>query len=230
MIIMMYTGIWLDNYLTINFDFILNSFYIHRMKIFTDGACSHNGGPKAKAGIGIYISKNHPKNTSERIQGKQTNNTAELSAVIKVFSLFNSEITSGQEIIIYTDSEYVIKCCGYFGERSKQNNWKNKKGYIANHELVQQIYELYHSFDNVSLIHVKAHTGNTDELSKGNEEADRLANLAIGKTVSKRVYLNVPFERKDEAKELGAKWNPQKKKWYYESEDNLQKLLQLFPE
>ena len=52
-----------------------------------------------------------------------------------------------------------------------------------------------------------------------------LANLAIDKTVSKRVYLNVPFERKDEAKELGAKWNPQKKKWYYEDKDNLQKLF-----
>ena len=199
------------------------------MKIFTDGACSHNGGENAKAGIGIFIEKDHPKNTSERITGKQTNNTAELSAVIKVFSLFRDEIETGEELIIYTDSEYVLKCCGYFGEKSKLNNWKNKKGFIANHELVKQIYELYHSFSNVNLHHVKAHTGNTDELSKGNEEADRLANLAIGKMVSKRVYLNVPYERKDEAKQLGAKWNPKKKKWYYEDTENLHELLQLFP-
>lgn len=199
------------------------------IKIFTDGACSHNGGKQAKAGIGIYITDNHPKNTSERIVGKQTNNTAELSAVIKVFSLFKNEIESGQDIMIYTDSEYVLKCCGYFGERSEKNNWKNKKGFIANHELVKQIYELYHSYDNVNLQHIKAHTGKTDELSKGNEEADRLANLAIGKMVTKRVYLNVPFERKEEAKKLGAKWNPQKKKWYCENTDDLHQLLQLFP-
>lgn len=199
------------------------------IKIFTDGACSHNGGKQAKAGIGIYIADNHPKNTSERIQGKQTNNTAELSAVIKVFSLFQNDIESGQDIMIYTDSEYVLKCCGYFGEKSEKNGWKNKKGFIANHELVKQIYELYHSYDNVNLQHIKAHTGKTDELSKGNEEADRLANLAIGKMVSKRVYLNVPFERKEEAKQLGAKWNPQKKKWYCENTDDLHKLLQLFP-
>jgi ribonuclease HI len=199
------------------------------IKIFTDGACSHNGGKQAKAGIGIYIADNHPKNTSERIQGKQTNNTAELSAVIKVFSLFQNDIESGQDIMIYTDSEYVLKCCGYFGEKSEKNGWKNKKGFIANHELVKQIYELYHSYDNVNLQHIKAHTGKTDELSKGNEEADRLANLAIGKMVSKCVYLNVPFERKEEAKQLGAKWNPQKKKWYCENTDDLHKLLQLFP-
>jgi antirestriction protein ArdC/phage/plasmid primase-like uncharacterized protein/head-tail adaptor len=30
----------------------------------------------------------------------------------------------------------------------------------------------------------------------------------------KRIYLNVPFNQKDEAKELGAKWNKQKKSWY----------------
>jgi ribonuclease HI len=198
------------------------------MKIFTDGACSHNGGKNATAGIGIFISENHPKNVSERIQGKQTNNVAELSAVIKIFSLFKNEIESGEEIIIYTDSEYVIKCCGYFGEKSKQNNWKNKKGFIANHELVKTIYELYHSCENINLQHVKAHTGKDDELSKGNEGADLLANLAIGKTVSKRVYLNVPYERKDRAKELGAKWNPHKKKWYCEDPENIQLLLQEF--
>lgn len=29
-----------------------------------------------------------------------------------------------------------------------------------------------------------------------------------------RVNLNVPFKEKDEAKKLGAKWDPQIKKWY----------------
>ena len=62
-----------------------------------------------------------------------------------------------------------------------------------------------------------------------NEEADRLANLAIGKMVSKRIYLNVPYERKEEAKQLGAKWNPQKKKWYSENTEDLQKLVEVFP-
>lgn len=31
-----------------------------------------------------------------------------------------------------------------------------------------------------------------------------------------RIYLNVPFAQKEEAKALGARWNPRVKKWYYE--------------
>lgn len=29
-----------------------------------------------------------------------------------------------------------------------------------------------------------------------------------------RLYLNVPFKEKDEAKALGARWNPERKEWY----------------
>ena len=29
-----------------------------------------------------------------------------------------------------------------------------------------------------------------------------------------RIYLNVPFEEKEEAKKLGAKWDPGRKLWY----------------
>lgn len=29
-----------------------------------------------------------------------------------------------------------------------------------------------------------------------------------------RLFLNVPYSEKDEAKALGAKWNPKEKKWY----------------
>lgn len=29
-----------------------------------------------------------------------------------------------------------------------------------------------------------------------------------------RVYLNVPFRDKDDAKELGCRWDPDRKKWY----------------
>lgn len=32
-----------------------------------------------------------------------------------------------------------------------------------------------------------------------------------------RLFLNVPYEEKDEAKDLGAKWNPRVKKWYIDT-------------
>lgn len=32
--------------------------------------------------------------------------------------------------------------------------------------------------------------------------------------INSKTYLNVPFAQKDEAKVLGAKWDPANKKWY----------------
>jgi ribonuclease HI len=36
--------------------------------------------------------------------------------------------------------------------------------------------------------------------------------------MSTRIYVNVPYEEKDEAKALGAKWDPRKKKWWFPAE------------
>ena len=32
--------------------------------------------------------------------------------------------------------------------------------------------------------------------------------------MSTKIYLSVPFERKEDAKSLGAKWDKDKKQWY----------------
>ena len=197
------------------------------IKVFTDGACSMNGSVNAKAGIGVYFGKDDKRNISKRIIGKQTNNTAELSAVIEVFHVLNEEVEKGKNIIIYTDSEYVVKCCTSYGEKCEKNNWKKKQGEIPNVELVKEAYSLYKQSDNVQLEWIRAHTNQTDELSIGNDGADRLANMSIGEEEcpynnpinhilkDKKVYLNVPFANKDFAKSNGAKWDQDKKKWYY---------------
>jgi ribonuclease HI len=208
------------------------------IKVFTDGACSNNGNSNAKAGMGVYFSENDMRNVSKRIKGKQTNNTAELSAIIEVFTILDNEINEGYDIIIYTDSEYSIKCCGPYGEKCSKKGWKNKKGFICNHELVKKGYELFKQHCNVSLKYIKAHTGLSDELSKGNEGADRLAVLSIidsiqlNTTENSFIYLNCPFEKKDIARELGAKWDKSKKKWYYEKGSlsilKISKLNELF--
>jgi ribonuclease HI len=36
--------------------------------------------------------------------------------------------------------------------------------------------------------------------------------------MSTRIYVRVPYEEKDEAKALGAKWDPRKKKWWFPAE------------
>ena len=147
--------------------------------VFTDGSCSNNGFNNAKAGIGIYFSEDDPRNVSKRIDGKQTNNTAELSAIIEVFKICSKDIEDGKKIIIHSDSTYSIQCCGEYGEKCSKKGWKNKKGYIPNAQLVKTVYELFNNNKNVEIKHIKAHTGMSDKLSIGNEGADRLAYLAI---------------------------------------------------
>ena len=188
------------------------------IKVFTDGSCSMNGSIHAKAGIGVYFGEEDPRNVSKRIGGKQTNNTAELSAVIEVFHVLKGEMVQDKSIVIYTDSEYVVKCCTSFGVKCEKDNWTKEKGEIPNVELVKEVYSLYKQYENVQIEWIRAHTNDNDELSKGNEGADRLANMSIGgkgSILSTKLYLNVPFAKKDLAKKNGARWDKGKKKWYY---------------
>ena len=149
------------------------------MIVFTDGACTNNGYKNAKAGIGVYFNENDGRNVSRAITGKQTNNTAELSAIIEVFNVCKDDIENDKKIMIYSDSTYSIRCCGEYGEKCSKNGYRNKKGYVPNHELVKIAYELFKNNSNVEIKHIKAHTGKQDELSIGNEGADMLANLSI---------------------------------------------------
>ena len=117
-----------------------------------------------------------------------------------------------------------------------KNNWKKNNSYIPNYELVKKAFLLFHNKNNIKLIHVRAHTNNKDELSLGNSEADRLAGESINvfnksfKKEIKKNYLNVPFSQKEKAKELGAKWDRNNKKWYYldNIENNKIELIKLF--
>lgn len=208
-----------------------NSYYV-----YTDGSCINNGKPNAKAGIGIYFGDNDPRNVSEKIIGKQTNNIAELTAIIKVFSIIKNDINNGKNITIVTDSEYSIRCATTYGEKCAKDNWSKK---IPNFNLVKKVYELYKDVNNVKFKHIKAHTNNSDIHSIGNEHADRLANEANGITYcpynsknsnnSNKIYLDVPFLEKNKVKTLGGLWDKNKKKWYIkDNNNNKNRILSIF--
>jgi ribonuclease HI len=150
--------------------------------VYTDGACSNNGRENAKAGIGIFFAIDDPRNVSRLLEGKQTNNSAELTAIIELYFIIKQDIISGKKIAIVTDSEYAIKCVGKYGEKCSlvdylENNKKGEKP-IPNRELVCKIYEMYKN-TGVDFIHIKAHTKNDDVHSIGNYYADKLANDSL---------------------------------------------------
>ena len=204
--------------------------FIPELSVYTDGACVNNGKPNAIAGIGVYFGENNSRNVSSKITGKQSNNTAEMKAILKACEILDEEIEAKKKIMIYTDSVYSIRCCTTYGDKLAKVGWTKKKT-IPNVELVQQAYYFFQNNTNVKLTHVKAHTQEQDIHSVGNDNADRLANEAIGITSCpyQKIYLKVPFKEKENAKSLGARWDPKEKKWYIKStSENKDAIMSIF--
>lgn len=215
------------------------------INVYIDGACTNNGQQNAVAGYGVFFAENDSRNDNGLVDGKQTNNTGELTAFIKAHEILKQDIQNKKLIHIYTDSEYVMKCVTTYGDKLKQNNWKTSNGKSPpNVDLVKQAYETYQdSKISVRLHHIAAHTNKTDEHSIGNAGADRLACLATGQmwkssensedtdSMSRvaRIHLDwISFHNKDIAKELGAKWDHKKKIWYVDADNkNMEKLQEL---
>lgn len=151
------------------------------IKVYTDGACQNNGKENAKAGVGIYFGKDDPRNISIPLEGKiQTNNRAELTAILMTLEiLYRTEILL-DKIIIFTDSKYSIDCVTKWIVNWKKNGWVNSSGIsVKNKDLISKIDYKLAMFINLELVYVKAHTKGTDENSIGNRAADKLATEGI---------------------------------------------------
>jgi ribonuclease HI len=140
--------------------------------VYTDGSCINNGKKNARAGVGIYFGKNDKRNVSKKMDGKQTNNAAELTAIIQTYSIIEHDLMDEKRICIVSDSKYSIHCSTKYGEKMEKGNWESE---IPNKALVRKSYELYKNQNNVRFIHIMAHTENTDIHSEGNKNADLLA-------------------------------------------------------
>ena len=130
----------------------------------------------AKAGIGIYIENMY--NISERLIGKQTNQRAELYAILKSLTLIN--LNHYNNILIYTDSQYSINCITKWVKNWIKNNWQDKKNKpVKNKDLIESIYNIYKCNSNIIFKHVLAHTSNIDCHSLGNSKADMFTRQAL---------------------------------------------------
>ena len=136
--------------------------------IYTDGSCLTNPGDGGWAAIindGKEIKKisGNEKNT--------TNNRMELMAPINALKNINSD----EEIIVYTDSQYVKLGITEWINSWVKNNWKtSKKEEVKNKDLWTELYNLNKTL-NIKWIWIKAHAGNPL-----NEEVDLLAKKAAG--------------------------------------------------
>jgi len=137
--------------------------------IYTDGACSGNPGDGGWGAILMF--KEHQKQISGS-QKDTTNNQMEITAVIESLKI----IKKSSEIIVYTDSKYVMEGITKWINGWKNNGWKTAdKKPVKNCELWQKLENEVNKH-NIEWRWVKGHSGN-----KYNDIADNLAREAIFK-------------------------------------------------
>ena len=136
------------------------------IEIYTDGSCLENPGNGGWAAI-IIINGDFKKISGN--EKNTTNNRMELMAPINALKNIKSE----EEIIIYTDSQYVKLGITEWINTWLKNNWQtSKKQQVKNKDLWIELYNLNKSL-NIKWNWIKAHAGNPL-----NEEADLLAKKA----------------------------------------------------
>ena len=156
------------------------------MRVFTDGACSHNGRPGAKAGYAVWFPDAKDLSESARVPENepQTNQRAELSAIYRAAVILDAGGYHDEDIKIYTDSEYSINCLTKWISGWVSRGWKTAAGGDVLHkDLIQATSTLLSKFKSHRFVHVRAHTGNEDDLSKQNDIVDRMARGTIDDAV-----------------------------------------------
>lgn len=147
------------------------------MRIYTDGACSNNGYDDSKAGYGFVVVDDNDEmlfTTSEAVPDdfEQTNNIAELLAIVETLWWLEDNCLPTEEIKIFSDSAYCINGINSWMGSWVKNGWKragNKS--IKNLALWQAIYKfIEESGFKVEFIKVKGHADD-----HWNNMADRLA-------------------------------------------------------
>jgi ribonuclease HI len=96
--------------------------------------------------------------------GDTTNNRMELKAMLHALEYLHDkqEMFQNHEVIIYSDSEYLVKSMTEWWPGWVKNNFKTSTNKpIANLELFKSIMKLYSQFSNVTIKWVKGHADNT---------------------------------------------------------------------
>ncbi|ESO05691.1 hypothetical protein HELRODRAFT_156844 [Helobdella robusta] len=147
-----------------------------RVVVYTDGCCHNNGKCNARAGLGVFWgTSDHEDNVSERLVGRQTNNRAEIMAVVRAIKIAKKRDYKSLEI--RTDSEFLINCITKWMDKWKSNRWMLSKGKpVVNREELEELDVVSQGIQ-IHYVHVRGHQG-----EEGNEQADRLANEGARKS------------------------------------------------
>ena len=156
------------------------------MRIFTDGACSNNGRPGAKAGYAVWVPDARHLSCAGRLPetDPQTNQRAELTAIHRAVVMLDDGGFHTEDLVLYTDSDYSINCLTKWLTGWVNRNWKTAEGKdVLHQDLIKDTSSRLAKFKSHRFIHVRAHTGGEDDLSKQNDVVDRMARGTLDDTV-----------------------------------------------
>ena len=149
-------------------------------RVYTDGACSNNGRHGAAASYACVFPDRPADSFGSPLPAEenQTNQTAEL------YGLYQGALQAREfawtEVTLFTDSMYSKNCLTTWYSKWKRNGWKTSEGKDVIHRvLLEKILGVLEQFESYTITHVPAHTGGTDEHSKWNDVADRMAVKAL---------------------------------------------------
>ncbi|AZP13088.1 ribonuclease HI [Undibacterium parvum] len=138
-----------------------------KISIYTDGACKGNPGVGGWGALLIAGEKEKELFGGEK---DSTNNRMELMAVIQALTVLKRPC----EIILHTDSQYVLKGITEWIQGWKAKGWKTAaKTPVKNVDLWQALDQARNTHK-IEWKWVKGHSGHP-----GNERADQLANRGV---------------------------------------------------
>lgn len=143
---------------------------IDTITIYTDGACVGNGSVDAVA-TWAFICIENGKHEAGRVYGLQTNNTGELTAILKALEY---AYNLGKKVVIYSDSQYAIDSSSKWHPDRKRT--KNRS--VKNYEIIKRIW-VFNEEVKAEFRWVKGHNNNPY-----NEIADELAATLASKLAS----------------------------------------------
>lgn len=151
------------------------------LTVYTDGSCLDNGLQNARSGAGIWIEDAHPLNRAIRVPGPlQSNQIGELAAIL----IAAQSAPPSADLMIITDLIYAIRVLNHSLAAEEDAGWTNTPNATW---IRAAAYHLRRRCAPTHFKWVKGHNG-----TKGNEEADRLANEGVNKPTTDEVDLSVP--------------------------------------
>jgi ribonuclease HI len=115
----------------------------------------------------------------------QTNQRAELMAIARAIAILDEGGYHDVDVVVYTDSEYSINCLTKWIPGWVARRWKTSAGGdVLHRDLIEETSKRLAKCKSHRFVHVRAHTGGTDDISIHNDRVDRMARSTLDESVS----------------------------------------------